>query len=141
MTNINNSRFLLLSFPLILLVMVVLSGPVLADDEDDEEEVKPEPKFVVLDLTRYKVSAVNPVKPAVLALTSRGWTVTEFDKTRAIGFYAPKSHLSRVSINYSNLKQVTFRYIDKGKDQNLDYLKNLSRDYIGGYLSCRFIRR
>ncbi len=139
MTNKTEQRFKIIQLPLFFLLLMTIPCFAYADEEDDEE--KPVPTSITTDVLRYKVEDVGPIRPAVLALLSRGWTVDKFDKSHAIGTYARDRDLSRVRIDYANLKKVTFKYIDSEKEKNLEYLKNLSRDFLGGYLSCRFIKR
>lgn len=140
MTDKTKYRFKTIQRPLLLSLLFITPFFAYADDDDDEDE-KPIQTSVTTDVLRYQVEDVGGVRPVVLALLSRGWTVDTFDNTHAIGTYTKDRDLSRVRIDYSDLKKVTFKYIDEGKDKNLEYLKNLSRDFLGGYLSCRFIKR
>jgi len=139
MTDKTEHSFKTIQTPLLLSLLLIAPFFAYADDDDDED-AKPIQTTVTTDVLRYKVEDVGPVRPVVLALLSRGWTVDMFDKDHAIGTYARDRDLSRVRIDYADLKKITFKYIDPGKDKNLEYLKNLSRDFLGGYLSCRFIK-
>lgn len=138
MTDKTERRFTKIQRPLLFYILLVI--PCFAYADDDDEEEKPVQTSVITDVLRYKVEDVGPVRPAVLALISRGWTVDKLDKSYVIGTYARDRDLSRVRIDYADLKKVTFHYIDPGKEKNLEYLRNLSRDFLGGYLSCRFIK-
>ncbi len=141
MADKTDHRFKIIQISLLLFILVSIPCFVYADDDDDDEDVKPIQTSITTDVLRYKVEDVGPIRPAVLALLSRGWTVDTFDKTHVIGTYARDSDLSRVQIDYADLEKITFHYIDPAKEKNLEYLRNLSRDFLGGYLSCRFLKR